>query len=622
MFFITGMMGPYMRPMALNVPVAMLMSMVVAFTVTPWLSYHVLKSQYGKEAHAFELEKSLTYRVYRAIVTPFLNSRAMAWLLIVTMIGLLVASALLPATGRVPLKMLPFDNKNEFQIVVDMPRGTTVEATDATLRALAERLRTAPEVTQVLTFAGTASPIDFNGMVRHYYLRGGPHVGDIRVNLLPKEVRQQQSHEILLRLRNDLTAIARGHGANIKLVEVPPGPPVLATLVAEVFGRPNQNYGEIIDASRHVRKLLEGEPGVVDVDTMVEADQTKYVFAVDKEKASLHGVSSDTIATTIRLALDGMMPGQDAPGSGGAGTLHLDRELNPLAILLRLPRPERSSQVDLSRLSVKGAGGELVQIAELGHFEETLQDQTIYHKNLKRVVYVYGDVAGRPPAEVILSMGSKLAREPMPAGTRAEWAGEGEWKITLDVFRDLGIAFGGAVVGIYILLVWQTGSFSMPLVRMISIPLTIIGIMPGFWLLNELWNRPIGGYPNPVYFTATAMIGMIALAGIADRNAILLIDFIHTVLERGGDLRRALIESGAVRFRPIFLTAGAAMLGAWPITLDPVFSGLAWALIFGLVVSTAFTLVLVPVVYWMLYVKDPRHGLVAPEADDIVQTTR
>ena len=259
---------------------------------------------------------------------------------------------------------------------------------------------------------------------------------------------------------------------------------------------------------------------------------------MDKEKASLHGVSTDTIAATIRLALDGMMPGQDAPGSGGAGTLHLDRELNPLTILLRLPRPDRSSRVDLARLSVKGAGGELVQIAELGHFEETAQDQTIYHKNLQRVVYVYGDVAGRPPAEVILGVGSKLARDPMPAGTRAEWAGEGEWKITLDVFRDLGIAFGGAVVGIYILLVWQTGSFSMPLVRMISIPLTIIGIMPGFWLLNELWNRPIGGYPNPVYFTATAMIGMIALAGIADRNAILLIDFIHTVLERGGDLRR------------------------------------------------------------------------------------
>jgi multidrug efflux pump subunit AcrB len=612
MFFITGMMGPYMRPMALNVPVAMLMSMVVAFTITPWLSYHVLKSQYGKEKEKFELERSLTYRVYRAVVGPFLNSGLLAWLLIFSMVVLLVLSSLLPLTGRVPLKMLPFDNKNEFQIVVDMPRGTTVEATDASLRALADRLRTAPEVTHVLTFAGTASPMDFNGMVRHYYLRSGPHVGDIRVNLLKKEDRQQQSHEILLRLRNDLQRVARAHSANIKLVEVPPGPPVLATLVAEVYGRPQQSYAELIAASRHVRKLLESESGVVDVDAMVEADQVKYVFNLDKEKASLHGVSNETIASTMRLALEGMSPGEDSPGTSGSGLLHLDREVNPLMIVLRLPRSERSSLVDLERLSVKGSGGQLVQIAELGQFVPSVEDQTIYHKNLQRLVYVYGDVAGRPPAEVILSLQSRLAHEPTPAGTRVEWAGEGEWKITLDVFRDLGIAFGGAVLGIYILLVWQTGSYSMPLVRMISIPLTIIGIMPGFWLLNGLWNHSIGGYPNPVYFTATAMIGMIALAGIADRNAILLIDFIHTVLERGGSLRDALIESGAVRFRPIFLTAGAAMLGAWPITLDPVFSGLAWALIFGLVVSTAFTLILVPVVYWLLYKNQPGHGLAAP----------
>jgi len=281
-----------------------------------------------------------------------------------------------------------------------------------------------------------------------------------------------------------------------------------------------------------------------------------------------------------------------------------------------LPRPDRSSLADLERLSVKGQSGQVVQIAELGRFDEEVENKTIYHKNLQRVVYVTAETVGRPPPEAVLSLQGRTQQLALTPGTRVEWAGEGEWKITLDVFRDLGLAFGGAVLGIYILLVWQTASYTMPLVRMISIPLTIIGIMPGFWLLNALGSQPIGGHANPVYFTATAMIGMIALAGIADRNAILLIDFIHHVLQRGDDLRKALIESGAVRFRPIFLTAGAAMLGAWPITLDPVFSGLAWALIFGLVVSTAFTLLLVPVVYWLLYEHTPGHGLPLPDTED------
>ncbi len=616
MFFITGMMGPYMRPMALNVPMAMLMSMVVAFTVTPWLSYHVLKGVYGKHSEEFHLDKTLTYRIYKGIVTPFLNHKFLAWSLVALMIALLGLSSLLPLTKRVPLKMLPFDNKTEFQIVVDMPRGTTLEATDAALRDLSNRLARAPEIAQILTFAGTASPMDFNGMVRHYYLRKGALVGDIRVNLVAKEIRKQQSHEIVLRMRNDLEAIAARHKANIKLVEVPPGPPVYQTLVAEIRAPADRSYEEIRAASWHVRKMFETEPAVVDVDSSDEAEQAKYVFAVDKEKASLHGVSAATIASTLRIALEGYSPGEDSTPPTGSGTLHLDREINPLAIVLRLPLDRRSTLESLSRLAVQGAGGRQVQIAELGSFTESKEDFTIFHKNLDRVAYVFGDVAGRPPGETVLSLQSRLKKDPGPAWMKVDWAGEGEWKITLDVFRDLGLAFGGAVIGIYILLVWQTGSYTMPLVRMISIPLTIIGIMPGFWLLNSLWNDPIGGHPNPVYFTATAMIGMIALAGIADRNAILLIDFIHTVLERGGSLRDALVESGAVRFRPIFLTAGAAMLGAWPITLDPVFSGLAWALIFGLFVSTAFTLILVPVVYWLLYEKAPRHGLAEPIPDN------
>jgi len=611
MFFITGMMGPYMRPMALNVPIAMMMSMVVAFTITPWLSYHVLKSQYGKEERPFVLEESLVYRVYMRIVGPMLDHRWLAWLVILVTVVLFVLSPMLAVTGRVPLKMLPFDNKNEFQVVVDMPEGTTVETTDAALADLAAYLRTVPEVTQVLTFGGTASPIDFNGMVRHYNLRQGSNMGDIRVNLIAKEDRQQQSHEILLRLRSDLDRIAARHRANIKLVEVPPGPPVFSTLVAEIYGRPDQSYDELIVGAKRVRTLMESEDGVVDVDDTIENDQTKFVFVIDKEKASLHGVSTQEIAATVRLALAGSSPGEESMMTAGAGVLHLGRELNPLHIELRLPRQERSSLVDLERLSVKTATGDVIQIAELGHFEETLADKTIYHKNLERVCYVFGETVGRPPAEAVLSLQSRLNDDPTPAGLSVDWAGEGEWKITLDVFRDLGIAFGAAVLGIYILLVWETKSYAMPLLLMVAIPLTIIGILPGFWILNLLWNQPVGGYPNPVFFTATAMIGMIALSGIATRNAILLIEFIHAELERGRGLRDALIESGAVRFRPIFLTAGTAMLGAWPITLDPVFSGLAWALIFGLLVSTAFTLVLVPVVYWMIYAHRPRHGLPA-----------
>jgi multidrug efflux pump subunit AcrB len=613
MFFITGMSGPYMRPMALSVPVAMLMSMVISFTVTPWMSYFVMRGQYGKGDGHDAATETLTHRVYKLIVTPFLQRRPLALGLIATMILLLLGSMILPATGQVPLKMLPFDNKSEFQVVVDMPEGSTLGATDAALSDLAAYVCTALEVTEALSYAGTASPIDFNGLVRHYYLRRDANKGDLRVNLLPKKDRKQQSHEIVLRLRNGLEAVARRHRARIKIVEVPPGPPVLSTIVAEVYARPDQSLSELQTDTAHVRCLFETESGVVDVDDTFEADRSRYIFRIDKEKASLNGVSAEEIASTVRLALQGWTPGEGAPQTKRAGAAQRPHEINPLYIVLNLPQSERSSRADLGRLGVKTPSGSLVRIGELGRFEELLAEQTIYHKDLRRVAYVLGETAGRTPAEAILGMQARLKREPAPGKADVSWTGEGEWKITLDMFRDLGLAFGGAVLLIYILLVWRTGTYTMPLVRMISIPLTIIGIMPGFWLLNALGSGTIGGHANPVYFTATAMIGLIALAGIADRNAILLLDFIQTVLQRGGTLREALIESGAVRFRPIVLTAGAAMLGAWPITLDPVFSGLAWSLIFGLVVSTAFTLLLVPVVYWLIYANVPGHGVAKPE---------
>jgi len=622
MLFITGMMGPYMRPMALNVPIAMLMSMVVAFTITPWLSYHVLKGVYGKGGHEpTDPHKTLTYRIYRAVLSPFLNSRLAAWGLIGFTGLLLAGSTVLPALGLVPLKMLPFDNKNEFQVLVDLPEGSTVEQTDAALKDLADDLRTAPEVAEILSFAGVGSPMDFNGMVRHYYLRREPHRGDLRVNLIAKENRSAQSHAIVLRLRNGLEAVAKKHNARIKIVEVPPGPPVLSTLVAEVYPRPLQSYVELKSDARHVRSLFDQEPGVVDVDDTFEADRPRFVFRVDKEKASLTGITTEQIANTLRIALNGMTPGEGDPKDFRAGSGHLPRELNPLTILMQLPQSDRSRVSQLERLGVKTPTGEIVRIAELGRFEELPAEQTIYHKNMRRVGYVSAETAGRTPGEAVIGLMLKLRDHPTPGGAEVVWTGEGEWKITLDVFRDLGLAFAGALLMIYILMVYQTGSYLIPLVQMISIPLTIIGIMPGFWLLNVATGTTVGGHTNPVYFTATAMIGMIALAGIADRNAILLLDFIQHVRDRGASLKQALIESGAVRFRPILLTAGAAMLGAWPVTLDPVFSGLAWSLIFGLLVSTAFTLLLVPVVYWMLYASTDHPALAPAVAEPPVGAT-
>ncbi|AMV73929.1 efflux RND transporter permease subunit [Desulfuromonas carbonis] len=593
MLYITGMMGPYMRPMAFNLPLTMIMSLLVAFTVTPWMSYHLLKGQYGKGGHEFVLEESRTYRIYRRILEPFIDSRRKAWLLVAAVVLLLLGSMAMPVLNLVPMKMLPFDNKNEFQLVLDLPEGTTLETTDAAVRALEDYLGTVNEVTDFEAYVGLASAMDFNGMVRHYYMRRGENVADIRVNLAPKSLRAQQSHPLTLRLRDDLTRIARAHGVNLKIVEVPPGPPVISTLAAEVYADAGISYGDQIAAAKLVRARMESEDRVVDVDDMVEAPQRRLTFLPDKEKASLSGISTAEIARTLALAVGGEV----------AGTVHVDSERQPLQILLRLPAAVRSAAADLGALALRGQGGKLVHLSELGRFVEERLEPTIFHKNLERVVYVTGEMAGKSPANAILNLSSHFKANPLPTGTRVVWNGEGEWQITLDVFRDLGIAFGAALVLIFILLLIETGSMVMPLIIMAAIPLTMIGIMPGFWLLNLIANRPVGGYDTPVFFTATAMIGMIALAGIVVRNSIILIDFIHHALKRGMPLKEAIIESGAVRLRPILLTAGAALLGNWIITLDPIFSGLAWSIIFGVFASTAFTLIVIPVVYWLVYGK-------------------
>jgi multidrug efflux pump subunit AcrB len=620
MFFITGMMGPYMRPMALNVPLAMLMSLAVAFTVTPWLAYHFLKRhEFGPET-AVPLERTKLYRGYAAVLKPFLASRSARWGLLLVTAGLFAGSAWLALDRRVPLKMLPYDNKNELQVVIDLPEGTPLEMTEATASEMAATLRGMAEVTGVTSYVGEPSPMDFNGLVRHYYMRRAPNLADLRVNLLSKKEREQQSHQIALRVRAALAKIARRDDAVLKVVEYPPGPPVIATITVEVYAGEGASPEVLQKGALAVAARLGREPGVYDVDTTVEAPAPKLRYVLDREKAALHGITGAQAARALRTLVDGAQ----------VGTLSSAREVQPLVIEVRLPRGLRTSQGDLERLTLTGSDGQPVALAEIGSFEKGTVEGPIYHKNLRRVAYVFAEVAGRAPAEVIYDVRADLAGtggdHPLPVKARSylhngggipwalpdgidlDWSGEGEWKVTVDAFRDLGIAFAVACLGIYILLVHETRSYLMPLILMISIPLTVIGIVPGFWLLNALVDRPVAGVDNPIFFTATAMIGMIALAGIAVRNAILLIEFVRKAQEEGLGLEDALLQSGAVRFRPIFLTAGTAMLAAVPITLDPIFSGLAWALIFGLLVSTAFTLVVVPVVYAMVYGKRAARG--------------
>ncbi len=598
MFFITGMMGPYMAPMAFNVPIAMLLSLVIAFSVTPWASYRLLKGDYGKHhGPAFKLQDSRGFKLYQRIMAPLLNdTRKARWFLLAVLLAF-IASAMMAVTRVVPLKLLPFDNKNELQLIIDMPKGSSLEATQEVAAALGDYLATVNEVSSYQSYVGTASPMDFNGMVRHYYLRQGAHLGDIRIVLADKTRREHQSHEIALRIRPEIDRIEQHYGANIKIVEMPPGPPVLSTLVAEVYGPPEASYDNIISVANRVKADMLQTQGVVDVDDFVDAEQQQLHFLIDHDKAAVLGLTSAQIAETLRLGISG----------GNIGLLHIAEERQPLAIHLQLPRASRSSEADLLALTMKSSTGHMVHVSDIGHFSHDHSQRAIYHKNLNRVAYVTGEMAGRSPVEAILDLFDRFDEQPLPAGYNAEMAGEGEWKITVDVFRDLGLAFAAAMVMIYILLVGQTGSLSVPLIMMIAIPLTVIGIMPGFWFIN-LFSSPVGGYETPVYFTATAMIGMIALAGIVVRNSIILIDFINTIYRSNPQitLADAIIEAGATRLNPIFLTAASAVLGSMMIVLDPIFSGLAWSFIFGIIASTLFSLVVIPVVYFLLNRQMPK----------------
>jgi len=587
MAFVGGLMGPYMRPIPVGASVAMLFSLFIAFIISPWAAYRMLKGE--KVATHLEGHEDWTTRLYRRIMTPLIRSAWKRWVFLTAVVALLLASASLVYFKVVHVKMLPFDNKSEFQVIVDMPEGTTLEQTARVTREIGNYVATQPEVTDYEMYVGTAAPYNFNGLVRHYFLRQAPHQADLQVNLLPKRERSTQSHDIAKRVRPGIQAIAALYGARVKVAEVPPGPPVLQTLVAEVYG---PEYERQVALARQVKELFVKTPGVVDVDWYIEDPQPRVHFVLDREKAALNGVTAEQVGQTLRLAVGGME----------IGLAHLPREKEDVPLLVRLAREERSRVTPLTELQVMGTNGRLVPLREIVRPEEGVQTHNIYRKNMKRVVYVTGDMAGaeESPVYAILNLNRDIAGLRLPEGYAIEpynavqpfftdklamkW--DGEWHITVEVFRDLGLAFAAVLVLIYVLVVGWFRSFKVPLTIMAPIPLTLVGILPAHGLMGA-------------FFTATSMIGFIAGAGIIVRNSIILVDFIELRMAQGMPLEEAVVDAGAVRFRPMLLTAAAVVVGAFVILFDPIFQGLAISLMAGEVASTLLSRMAVPVLYYM-----------------------
>jgi multidrug efflux pump subunit AcrB len=597
MAFVSGLMGPYMAPMPIGASIAMILSLFVALTITPYLGYIFLREKEKKgavEKSQKPLEETFIYKLYDKFERPLMENSKKRWLFLGGTFVILLATMGLFFTNAVAVKMLPFDNKNEFQIVIDMPEGTTLERTGVVTQEIAQYLATRPEVVNYQNYIGTSAPITFNGLVRHYDLRGGSNMADIQVNLIDKDKREAQSHDIASLFRPDIKKIAAKYNANIKIVEVPPGPPVLSTIVAEVYG---PDYDQQIAVAREVKNILKNTADVVDIDWMVEDDQIEYQFTINKEKAMLYGVAPQQITQTMHLALS------DKPVT----SLYDEDAVQQIGLILTLDEKEKSTAQDITQLQVKSSQGTMIPIADLVDITQTTSAKSIYRKNQKRVVYVMADMAGEleSPAYAILGMEEKLKAIPMPAGYNltemylgqpdfeddytVKW--DGEWQITLEVFRDLGIAFLGAIILIYILIVGWFQNFKAPIVMMVAIPLSLIGIILGHWFMGA-------------FFTATSFIGMIALAGIMVRNSVLLIDFINLRTAEGIPLKQAAIEAGAVRTTPILLTAGTVVIGAFVILFDPIFQGLAISLMGGTIVSTILTLLVVPLVYYMIEKKN------------------
>lgn len=591
MAFVSGMMGPYMSPMPIGASIAMILSLFVALTVTPYLGYHLLhEKDEQKEKEEQGLETTWIYRMYNKLERPFLENSTKRRIMLGVTVLLLFGSVLMFFTKSVLVKMLPFDNKNEFQVVVDMPEGTTLERTAAVTQEIAQYLTTIPEVVDYQNYIGTSAPITFNGLVRHYDLRGGSNMADIQVNLLHKADRDLQSHDIARLVRPEVQKIAKKYGANVKIIEVPPGPPVLSTLVAEIYG---PNYEGQIEVANQVKTILEKTTDIVDIDWMVEDNQIEYKLEVDKEKAMLNGIAPQQIVGNLTYLL------KEYPVSN----LYDENSNNSIGIVLSLDDKDKSSLQDIQNLKIKESRGNVVPVSDLVKVVKGTLQKTIYRKDQKRVVYVTADMAGdlESPVYAILGMNEELQKIKLPKGYKVnelymeqptdesdytvKW--DGEWQITLEVFRDLGVAFAVVIVIIYMLIVGWFQNFKTPLVMMIAIPLSLIGIVFGHWLLGA-------------FFTATSFIGMIALAGVMVRNSVLLIDFIEIRLNDGVPLKQAIIEAGAVRTTPILLTTGAVVIGAVIILFDPIFQGLAISLVFGAIVSTILTLIVVPLIYYIV----------------------
>jgi multidrug efflux pump subunit AcrB len=621
MAFVGGLMGPYMRPIPVGASAAMFWSLLIAFIVTPWASIRILRwgrkyamvtdpASTATSHHGDEHADDFFTRLYRRVMDPLLHHKGWRWTFLIGITALLLGSMATVATGWVKVKMLPFDNKSEFQVILNMPEGSPLEKTAAVAREMAAALRTEPEVTHYQIYTGTSSPYNFNGLVRHYFLRRGPHVADIQVNLVQKHERSAQSHEIAKRIRPRLAAIAARHGARVAVAEVPPGPPVLQTLVAEIYG-PDEPARQRLAA--RVREIFQQTPGVVDTDWYHEADQQKARFIIDKEKAALHGISAAAISQTLHIAVDGET----------IDLLHQPEEREDVAIRLELPRSAKSSPDELLALRVRSGDGNalpekdssgppLVPLRELVTMETVTVEKSRYHKNLMPVTYVIGDVAGiiESPVYAIFQMNEAL-RKLNPAdfggsGTELrilnasipfsdkepalKW--DGEWHITIEVFRDLGAAFAACLILIYVLMVGWFRSFLTPLIVMAAIPFSLVGILPAHGFMGA-------------FFTATSMIGFMAGGGIVVRNSIILVDFIEQRMREGLPIDKAVIEAGAVRFRPMLLTAMAVVAGAAVILADPIFQGLAIALMAGEIASLLISRMAVPVLYFMAHRRAP-----------------
>jgi multidrug efflux pump subunit AcrB len=630
MAFVGGLMGPYMRPIPIGSSAAMFFSLAIAFIVTPWASIRVLRwgrkyasltegASNGKLHLHSEHPEDLFTRLYRSFMAPMIERRRWRYAFLGSIVGMLLISMALVGVSWVKVKMLPFDNKSEFQVILNMPEGSALERTAQVAREIAAAIRVEPEVTDYQVYAGVAAPFNFNGLVRHYFMRRGPNIADIQINLLSKGERKAQSHDIAKRVRPRVAAIAEKYNARVAVAEVPPGPPVLQTLVAEIYGPTEESR---IALAQKVIDVFHTTKGVVDTDWYIEAEQPKARFVIDKEKAALHGISAETVSQTLAIAVGGLP----------VDLLHVPGDKEDVEILVQLPRARRSSPEDLLGLQVRStanAAAPLVPLRELVRVEKTSVDRSIYHKNLMPVTYVIGDVAGviESPVYAILKMNKALqtidARE--FGGTQPKikiynavqpftqdepsikW--DGEWHITIEVFRDLGTAFAAVLVLIFILMVGWFRSFLTPLVVMAAIPFSLVGILPAHGLMGA-------------FFTATSMIGFMAGAGIVVRNSIILVDFIEQRLAEGMPLDKAVVDAGAVRFRPMLLTALAVVVGASVILADPIFQGLAISLMAGEIASLLISRMAVPVLYFMAYSRPQKAHRSVSEQDQNVPESR